>query len=428
MRFNNLEYFEDGPDLKPNDKTDSLGRVRSVVAGWNKSSAYITGTGIIYWDVPPLQQQENQYMEDDSIIIQEWVTVPHTSYVRPRGSQREPDETARQMGMEVGEVTNWIVLEHILVFITDIGKVFAAPFHWDFDTGVIHDSIELKELQAHSADDPTPSVTDIQGSFRSFAVFKKNGEVLITDLEYLYAALENATAVQPKDLPEPRRIPALQNSGVIQIAFGDYHYLALHSSGKITSYGTEPHYCGALGLGGWIQEGFGRRPPETSSKMMEGSLRGLWSEPQSQDRKLLPHAYLGTGREVWFQSQTRAWLEGLARGVDPEVGRERVEAIATNLEIRGEVSEWVEQRGRNWDIEGKDGLGAYFSLSVAAAGWHSGSLVLVNDELAQRITTADRFPNLALGKRSEVPPQWNLTYDPSSSNEVFGARGWRWTK
>ena len=30
-------------------------------------------------------------------------------------------------------------------------------------------------------------------------------------------------------------------------------------------------------------------------------------------------------------------------------------------------------------------MGAYFALSVAAAGWHSGALVLVNDELVQAI-------------------------------------------
>ncbi len=33
---------------------------------------------------------------------------------------------------------------------------------------------------------------------------------------------------------------------------------------------------------------------------------------------------------------------------------------------------------------GDDGLGAYFALSVAAAGWHSGALVLVNEDLARR--------------------------------------------
>jgi SCF-associated factor 1 len=41
----------------------------------------------------------------------------------------------------------------------------------------------------------------------------------------------------------------------------------------------------------------------------------------------------------------------------------------------------------------EDGLGAYFALSVTAAGWHSGALVLVNDDLAQKISQACEIPD-----------------------------------
>jgi SCF-associated factor 1 len=477
IKFNNLEYSEEVTDQQQHGNTEALGRVRSVVAGWNKSSAYIIGTGIVTWDVPPFQQQENQYMEDETIVLQEWVAVPRTSYIRPKGSQRDPDEAARVMGKEVGEVTNWVVLEHVIVFITDIGKVFAAPFHWDQGTGIIHDSIELTELQSLSETDPTPSVTDIQGSFRTFAVFKKNGEVLIANQDYLHVAFENATAMQPRDLPELKKIPALQNSGVIQVAFGDYHYHALHSSGRITSYGTEPQCCGALGLGGWIQEGLQRRPAESSPEMMEAALRGIRNEPMGPDRyvlaaiiflvlessmsfanlnafqdrdtfiqsdgyrKLLPHAYIN-GREVWFQPEKKSWIEHLARGGnDVEEAKERLDAVASRPEVCGEVSEWVEQQGRSWDKAGDDGLGAYFALNVAAAGWHSGALVLVNDELAHDVAKSAEmdpvFPRLTLEDGEEMPgnvpvmkwlqepPKLNLEYEQGSSSEVFGARGWR---
>jgi len=106
---------------------------------------------------------------------------------------------------------------------------------------------------------------------------------------------------------------------------------------------------------------------------------------------LLPHGYI-TGREVWFQKEKKAWIEYLANsGSNSEEAKERFEAIAQNPEVRGEVSEWIEQVGRSWDRKpnvksrDEDGLGAYFALSVAAAGWHSGALVLVNDELVQVI-------------------------------------------
>jgi SCF-associated factor 1 len=60
--------------------------------------------------------------------------------------------------------------------------------------------------------------------------------------------------------------------------------------------------------------------------------------------------------------------------------------------IQGEVSEWVEQIGEKWDKrpevakQDEDGLGAYFALSIAAAGWHSGALVLVNDKLVDAVS------------------------------------------
>jgi SCF-associated factor 1 len=76
--------------------------------------------------------------------------------------------------------------------------------------------------------------------------------------------------------------------------------------------------------------------------------------------------------------------------------------------VQGEVSEWIEQEGRAWDQDSdEDGLGAYFALRVSAAGWHSGALVLVNEELANKEPTYDRenrpFPRLKLSDGTEMP-------------------------
>lgn len=109
---------------------------------------------------------------------------------------------------------------------------------------------------------------------------------------------------------------------------------------------------------------------------------------------MLPHGYI-TGREVWFQKEKQRWIEHLANGGSNfEEAKQRFEAVAHEPEVRGEVSEWIEQVGRSWDqkpsvtSKDEDGLGAYFALSVAAGGWHSGALVLVNDELVQAIANS----------------------------------------
>lgn len=180
------------------------------------------------------------------------------------------------------------------------------------------------------------------------------------------------------------KIPALQNKQVISLAFGDYHFHALHSSGEITSYGYEPQSCGALGLGG---EG-----------VPEGRLRGIRNRGIGGDGHLVIHAYT-EGRRVWFEKEKQDWIRFITAGaVDPEEAAPRVRmAIGSpGPNAQGEVSEWIEQQGRDW--EGKfgireesdedDGLGAYFALSVSAAGWHSGVLVLVNEDMAEKLRRA----------------------------------------
>ncbi|KAI7638721.1 hypothetical protein KC319_g14735 [Hortaea werneckii] len=216
----------------------------------------------------------------------------------------------------------------------------------------------------------------------------------------------NASNPTDTDLPTHlwTAIPALQNNNVISLAFGDYHYHALHSTGAITSYGREPQACGALGLGGG-QKG----DPE-------GRLRGIRYQGVGGDGRLVPHAYMrGGGRQVWFDDASwegkekgkgsrREWIQYLTSGgADPEEAAERMRMAlgSPGLIAQGEVSEWVEREGRRWeerfvgkgstkgqggdDEDDDDGLGAYFALSVAAAGWHSAAVVLVNEDLVERV-------------------------------------------
>lgn len=86
-----------------------------------------------------------------------------------------------------------------------------------------------------------------------------------------------------------------------------------------------------------------------------------------------------------------------------ESGQPAVAAWQTSDERWGAFSEWVEQKGRHWKdgpnsisqdhvptpgkSEGGDygDLDAYFAIGIAAAGWHSGALVLVDQDKAYEI-------------------------------------------
>ncbi|KEQ73858.1 RCC1/BLIP-II protein [Aureobasidium namibiae CBS 147.97] len=366
------------------------GYVKKVVAGWAKSAALIVGTGIVVWH--PLARSPRQPAgEEDAVLVMETAICPGTDFQR-HATTFEPSSA----GITIGEVLNFICLEHYIVFNTHLGKVYVARIVWDAQSKALDG---VRELQL-GTEGETKFATDVQGSFRSFAIFTSDGTVYTGNqddhLQHLFHPLHQDT-VKPLD-----RIHALQQTQVISMAFGDYHFHALHAPGYITSYGTEPKSCGSLGLGGHGDP--------------EGRIRGLRYQGIGGDGRLVPHASLH-GRRVWFEKEKQKWITFLTSGGrDPEEARERMRMLS-ELNVQGEVSEWVEQEGNAWEqkfgetdnAQSSDALGTYFALNITAAGWHSGSLVLVNEDKAKRINgrayvwAQDSFPRLKLANGEEMP-------------------------
>lgn len=367
------------------------GKVRQVVAGWDKSTAYIYEYGIVVWDI--LRQTGPTDDESDTMLVMEPAVVPRTSYQPTVRSSKTDTDT--DLASDVGTVLNYIVLEHYVVFITSLGRVFAAKFtRTPRDTVSINDPFELRAFRR-----TTDSPMDIYGTFRTFGVLKDN-MVITSSQGYITRCeqnIENAD-FDPEGDPEVKQIPAMQNSGVIALAFGDYHFHALHSSGHITSYGAAPDACGALGLG--------------SEK--ESLLRGQWAERRGfgSSPRIWPESEK-IGRRVWFEHWRHQWLRFMVDGGNKLAeARNRMGYILHNapqerrIAARAAVSEWVEQRGREWDEAGgyvpaggytkttktstaessnySPGSVPYFALSVSAAGWHSAAIVLANSDLEEK--------------------------------------------
>jgi SCF-associated factor 1 len=359
-----------------------------VAAGWAESSAYIPELGIIYWT--PLRNDQTDQMLDG---------MPVKEKVVPGTAHRVTD------GLHF-EVIKHIVLEDYIVYITSESKVYACSVR-TADQDQSEPSQHPFEIPGFTA--PGRELKDIQGQFRKFGVFTAQGEVLSGDADYIRRC-GDAIANDPEILSSsdwstlttllgsrPPEIPALQHTGVIALAFGDYHHHALHSNGDITSYGTDSQSCGSLGLSG----------PQNG-----GRFRGLRRDQGGHrpDSKLLPIANV-RGRRIWFEPEKKDWLQWMEDELDkPHLKQDGVPARQIwdeDVSKQSAFSEWVEQEGKHWEEGPSDvastatpsgsgtqtqahaedyaHLGSYFPIAIAAAGWHSGALVLVDEEKAHEV-------------------------------------------
>ncbi len=352
-----------------------------VAAGWGESSAYVPEIGIIYWN--PIKNDQTDEMLDGSPVKEK--VVP--------GTARKDSEIGHI------EVLKHIVLEDYIVYITSKSKIYACCMRTD-SPDQSEPSQPPFEIPGFST--PDRELKDVQGQFRNFSVFTAAGEVLSGDVDYIRRAAEairdNPDLLSSNDwsaltdlfASRPQDIPALQHTGVIALAYGDHHYHALHADGHITSYGTDSQSCGSLGLAG----------PEHG-----GRFRGLRRDrpvPRA-DGKLLPIANI-RGRQIWFESERKDWLQWMEDelssphlAVDGQSARQIWDSDATK---QAAFSEWVEQEGKHWEEGPTSGssktaskespgdyanIGSYFPIAIAAAGWHSGALVLVDEDKAHEV-------------------------------------------
>lgn len=342
--------------------------VSLIRTGWDRASIYVNGAGIIYWPDHIAFRSEHP-TEEDALLI-DTATIPGTSFLSSTGRDDSATPESR-----TGQVTNHIVLENYIVFITKLNKVFL--YRTDFPLPELDppDPVELTTFYSSTRDVPF-EVRDLQGSFRSFAVFTTSGDVLMGNramLDTFYSTSQEPDSSNAP-LPKPPTIPALENNSITSIAFGDHHFQALRSDGTILAYGTDNQSCGALGLG--FPEG-------------TGPLRGLLANGFS-------NGSLGdnVGRQVWFDPTMHRWLAEMKEKAHMEgevkaradmvlVGRDRPGQNATAVMALGD---YFEREGRKWEHGVKeDGeMGSYFVLKVAAAGWHSAALALVDEEKAER--------------------------------------------
>ncbi|KAL9612485.1 MAG: hypothetical protein Q9167_002916 [Letrouitia subvulpina] len=355
---------------------------------------YVNDVGIVYWR--HIVSHERSDSDADSLLL-DTTTIPGTGFRRLRNHQND--------GLDpiIGEVVNHIVLEKYIVFTTDTNQIF----FFDTLTSSTAVPVELTSFYLQQSNDMPFQIRDIQGSFRSFAVFTTSGLIL--------------TGTVTTNLEEPTQAPtiiqSLQESSTISLAYGDHHFLALRANGIVSAYGRELNSCGAFGLG---------------NHWNTAPLRGVGVTDFAGSGMVLGDH----GREVWFEPLMKFWLQdmrekgtGTARG-DEILARGNRE----NFEVIEAMGDYSEREGRKWEegVTAEGDMGAYFVLKVAAAGWHSAALVLVDEEKAEQarqnhvIKPEERSvtPRETLdrdGRTRGIDPSWN---EPSRA--LWDVFNWAW--
>ena len=386
---------------------------------------YVTNVGIIYWasvresDLVQGGQQEALQVHDAMLI--ESVTIPGTNY-RRKGNERNVDD---RLDFRIGQVTNHIVLAEYIVFTTDLNKIFCYRTTFPMPALEVPEPIELSTFYNALPNQPFV-IRDLQGAFTRFAIFTKSGNIITGTEEFLnqfHHASTSSTADSSVPLPLPDIIPALQSKNIISLAFGDHHFHALHASGTITSYGQESQRCGALGLGG------------SKNDAANGRARGVRVTQAGFGNGHLPD---GEGRTVWFEPLMERWLEDVvSKSEDVEANERREMLLSGDEGVRKAIADYLEQEGSKWE-EGvtEDGeMGAYFALKVAAAGWHTAALVLVDEEKAEKAREKHIIQPSPKHSRDPSPApslQSDSSYEVIDSpgeqliNAVYSIYEWAW--
>lgn len=364
------------------------GHVKAIFAGCEHSAALIHGTGLVIWRSVSFAGSR---VETDLAHI----VVPGTS--SPRGSHGP--QAAHSLLNPVyqylagqGCITQVLLLEEVLLCSTSTGQVYAADCTFDHKAYRLSSLLRVRIPDTTDCNTALPlRVTGIRGGRNEFALITDADTVLISYTWYLDRDTLNSGMMPPYEI-----ITALQRTGVISVAFGYKHFIALHGNGTVTSYGYQGCDAEALGLG--------------SATEAIGALRGRsdfrtddddeGNENELENHPLIPGA-TRLGRQVWFERAKHDWLSHLARGgCDPLEAKQRLATCtktytSDNFDVRLAMSDWVELRSREFETrygghvasesKAKGKLVPHFAYAIATGVSCSGALVLHDDELISKL-------------------------------------------
>jgi SCF-associated factor 1 len=190
--------------------------VLQMASGWEFSAVVIKGIGLMVWksQVPAEQRidvLENQTRNCKARLI-----------TRPELLDTDPANF---------DIVGLMVGDRYLVYLTKAGTVHRVKIS-DNSLSAPNPPTSFILTQFTAA----PQLSYLSGSFYNFGLFNTAGDVLLGGID-------------TKPNSPPIIVDGLQHRGVISLAWGDWHTLALCEDGSILSWGEELRANGCLGMG-----------------------------------------------------------------------------------------------------------------------------------------------------------------------------------
>ena len=128
----------------------------------------------------------------------------------------------------------------------------------------------------------------------------------------------------------------------------------------------------------------------------------------------------GDGRRtIWFEQEKKLWLSSMnAKASQTNI----LDEIASHEYGRQALGDWFERQGSRWGegVLHEDEMGAYFAFKVSAAGWHSGALVLADEEKAARVREKFLVRPVVEDEEEQEEDEEEKSVPPTPHNENAG--------
>ncbi|RKP31702.1 RCC1/BLIP-II [Metschnikowia bicuspidata] len=230
--------------------------VKKICAGWDISVCQIEGIGLLYW-----LSREN--IRKESYEANKLESNAHYSIV--------PNLKC---------AIDFVALSGVIIMLDKDGLLRHSELVVESTTHPLNEfNLLIQRLNIQNKTEAT--YKKLSGCYRTFSVFTDKGQVIIGTVE------GNPETWQPQIVLE------LQSSGVIHIANGDYHQIALTDNGELLSWGLELQRRGCLGLGD-----------------IRYNRDGAVTTEGSSSRVKIPMKVLKPGRGKWLAVTAGGWHSG----------------------------------------------------------------------------------------------------------------------